>query len=185
MNGRIVEAHVRHNGFKFHRIRCPHALRVDVLRTSSVAPVHRDFVASKREMSPNRARHEHYPSPFLSPDDRLTEISLVQIPPGPPWRNPPGEKKRSPGLNSALGSHSLQWYGMRACVVFDTRYGNTEKIARSLETGLKEAGVCRRAPTTGPRQPQVDEAAGHLVVASFPFLIFLTDVGYSFQDLNR
>jgi len=30
---------------------------------------------------------------------------------------------------------------MRACVVFDTRYGNTEKIARSFETGLKEAGI--------------------------------------------
>lgn len=30
---------------------------------------------------------------------------------------------------------------MKACVIFDTRYGNTEKIARSFETGLKEAGV--------------------------------------------
>ena len=30
---------------------------------------------------------------------------------------------------------------MRACVIFDTRYGNTEKIARSFETGLKEAGI--------------------------------------------
>jgi flavodoxin len=30
---------------------------------------------------------------------------------------------------------------MRACVVFDTRYGNAEKIARSFETGLKEAGI--------------------------------------------
>jgi flavodoxin len=30
---------------------------------------------------------------------------------------------------------------MRACVIFDTRYGNTEKIAKSFETGLKEAGV--------------------------------------------
>jgi flavodoxin len=30
---------------------------------------------------------------------------------------------------------------MRACIIFDTRYGNTEKIARSFETGLKEAGV--------------------------------------------
>lgn len=30
---------------------------------------------------------------------------------------------------------------MRACVIFDTRYGNTEKIAKSLETGLKEAGI--------------------------------------------
>ena len=30
---------------------------------------------------------------------------------------------------------------MRACVIFDTRYGNTEKIARSLETGLGKAGI--------------------------------------------
>jgi flavodoxin len=30
---------------------------------------------------------------------------------------------------------------MRACVIFDTRYGNTEKIAKSFETGLKQAGV--------------------------------------------
>jgi flavodoxin len=30
---------------------------------------------------------------------------------------------------------------MRACVIFDTRYGNTEKIAKSFEAGLEEAGV--------------------------------------------
>jgi flavodoxin len=30
---------------------------------------------------------------------------------------------------------------MRACVIFDTRYGNTERITRSLESGLKEAGI--------------------------------------------
>ena len=30
---------------------------------------------------------------------------------------------------------------MRSCVIFDTRYGNTEKIARSFETGLGEAGI--------------------------------------------
>ena len=30
---------------------------------------------------------------------------------------------------------------MKACVIFDTVYGNTEKIARALEAGLKEAGV--------------------------------------------
>ena len=30
---------------------------------------------------------------------------------------------------------------MKACVVFDTRYGNTEKIAKSFETGLEEAGI--------------------------------------------
>ncbi|HUK75957.1 MAG TPA: flavodoxin domain-containing protein [Nitrososphaerales archaeon] len=30
---------------------------------------------------------------------------------------------------------------MRAIVVFDSRYGNTEKIARSLAAGISEAGV--------------------------------------------
>jgi flavodoxin len=30
---------------------------------------------------------------------------------------------------------------MKACVIFDTRYGNTEKTAKSFETGLKEAGI--------------------------------------------
>jgi len=30
---------------------------------------------------------------------------------------------------------------MRACAIFDTRYGNTQKIAESFETGLREAGV--------------------------------------------
>jgi flavodoxin len=29
----------------------------------------------------------------------------------------------------------------KACVVLDTRYGNTEKIATSLESGLREAGI--------------------------------------------
>lgn len=31
MNGRILEAHVRHNGLGFRRIHCPHALHGDVL----------------------------------------------------------------------------------------------------------------------------------------------------------
>ncbi|HEV2226312.1 MAG TPA: flavodoxin domain-containing protein [Nitrososphaerales archaeon] len=30
---------------------------------------------------------------------------------------------------------------MKACVVFDTRYGNTERIAKSVASGLKEAGI--------------------------------------------
>ncbi len=30
---------------------------------------------------------------------------------------------------------------MKACVIFDSRYGNTEKIARSFEVGLREAGI--------------------------------------------
>lgn len=29
----------------------------------------------------------------------------------------------------------------RAIVIFDTRYGNTEKIAKSLEAGLRESGI--------------------------------------------
>jgi len=33
---------------------------------------------------------------------------------------------------------------MRACVIFDTRYGNTEKIVKSFETGLGQA-VCVNA----------------------------------------
>ena len=30
---------------------------------------------------------------------------------------------------------------MKACVIFDTRYGNTEKITESFETGLKKADI--------------------------------------------
>jgi flavodoxin len=30
---------------------------------------------------------------------------------------------------------------MKACVIFDSRYGNMEKIASSFETGLKETGI--------------------------------------------
>jgi flavodoxin len=30
---------------------------------------------------------------------------------------------------------------MRSCVIYGSRYGNTEKIARSLEAGLRAAGV--------------------------------------------
>jgi flavodoxin len=30
---------------------------------------------------------------------------------------------------------------MKACVVFDTRYGNTEKVARALESGLRRSGI--------------------------------------------
>jgi len=30
---------------------------------------------------------------------------------------------------------------VRACVIFDTRYGNTEKVARALEAGLTESGI--------------------------------------------
>jgi flavodoxin len=30
---------------------------------------------------------------------------------------------------------------LKACLIFDTRYGNTEKIAKSLEAGLHQAGV--------------------------------------------
>jgi len=30
---------------------------------------------------------------------------------------------------------------MKACVIFDTRYGNTAKVGRSLSKGLNEAGI--------------------------------------------
>ena len=30
---------------------------------------------------------------------------------------------------------------MKACVVFDTRYGNTGEVARALESGLRESGI--------------------------------------------
>ncbi len=30
---------------------------------------------------------------------------------------------------------------VKACIIYDTRYGNTEKIAKSLEMGLKESGI--------------------------------------------
>lgn len=30
---------------------------------------------------------------------------------------------------------------MKVCVIFDTRYGNTEKIAKSLDAGLRKAGI--------------------------------------------
>ena len=41
----------------------------------------------------------------------------------------------------ALEKQDLRRDGARAIVIFDTRYGNTEKIAKSLETGLKQAGI--------------------------------------------
>ena len=42
-----------------------------------------------------------------------------------------------------------------ACVIFDTRYGNTEKVARSLESGLKEAGV--RTALTNVKEVVIDD----------------------------
>ncbi len=41
-----------------------------------------------------------------------------------------------------------------AIIIFDTRYGNTEKIARALESGLKEAGTqttCMNAREVNPQ----------------------------------
>jgi flavodoxin len=40
-----------------------------------------------------------------------------------------------------LEKQELRKNDIRAIVIFDTRYGNTEKIAKSFETGLKEAGL--------------------------------------------
>jgi flavodoxin len=42
---------------------------------------------------------------------------------------------------------------MKACVVFDTRYGNTEKVAKALEAGLEESGV--ETVCAGIRDPGV------------------------------
>jgi flavodoxin len=38
---------------------------------------------------------------------------------------------------------------MRACVIFDSRFGNTEKIARSIESGIKEVGVQTECLSSG------------------------------------
>jgi len=43
---------------------------------------------------------------------------------------------------------------MKACVVFDTRYGNTETVARSFLAGLKEAGI--EASCTNAKDADVD-----------------------------
>jgi flavodoxin len=40
-----------------------------------------------------------------------------------------------------LEKRNLGRNDIKAIVIFDTRYGNTEKIARSFEAGLKEAGI--------------------------------------------
>jgi flavodoxin len=37
---------------------------------------------------------------------------------------------------------------MKAIVIFDTRCGNTEKIAKCLERGLKEAGLSAVFPSS-------------------------------------
>jgi len=36
---------------------------------------------------------------------------------------------------------TVETRSLRSIVVFDSRYGNTERVAKSLESGLKEAGV--------------------------------------------
>ncbi len=41
-------------------------------------------------------------------------------------------------MSRQLGYECLS---MKACVVFDSRFGNTEKVARSLGAGLSESGV--------------------------------------------
>lgn len=41
----------------------------------------------------------------------------------------------------ALEKQNLRKNESRAIVIFDTRYGNTEKIAKSFERGLKESGL--------------------------------------------
>ena len=54
---------------------------------------------------------------------------------------------------SSLCSPPLDTISSRTIVIFDTRYGNTEKIAKSLGIGLKLAGletVCLNVKEVGP-----------------------------------
>ncbi len=44
--------------------------------------------------------------------------------------------------------------GARAIVIFDSRYGNTERIARSLESGLKQAGIDATCSNTREITPE-------------------------------
>ncbi len=41
---------------------------------------------------------------------------------------------------------------LRACVIYDTRYGNTEKIAQALESGLTKAGIQTACASIGQAQ---------------------------------
>lgn len=43
---------------------------------------------------------------------------------------------------------------MRACVIFASRYGNTEKIARSVKSGIEESGV--QAECLGVKETDAD-----------------------------
>ena len=79
---------------------------------------------------------------------------------------------------------------MRASVVFDSRYGNTEKVARSLSAGLVRGGVEASCENTKDVAPGTLEAADLICVgaptewhtASKPMKAFLR--GLSGQALS-
>lgn len=48
---------------------------------------------------------------------------------------------------------------MRACVIFASRYGNTAKIARSIQSGIEQAGV--QAECFGLGEVKADSLAGY------------------------
>ena len=53
-----------------------------------------------------------------------------------------GEKSPSGNINSSsVTSNEGRSHITNAAVMFDTRYGNTENIAKSLEAGLKRANI--------------------------------------------
>jgi flavorubredoxin len=52
---------------------------------------------------------------------------------------------------------------MKAIILFDTLFGNTEKIARSLASGLQEAGV--QADCVNIRAARIDELAEYDLLA--------------------
>jgi len=49
--------------------------------------------------------------------------------------------EKSSIINSSNITNNVRSHIANAAVIFDTRYGNTEKIAKFLETGLKQANI--------------------------------------------
>jgi flavodoxin len=48
---------------------------------------------------------------------------------------------------------------LRACIIYATRFGNTEKIAKSIESGIEEAGV--QTDCLGVGDVKVDSLKGY------------------------
>jgi hypothetical protein len=49
--------------------------------------------------------------------------------------------EKSSMVNSSSITNNEGSHIANAAVIFDTRYGNTEKIAKSLDTGLKQSNI--------------------------------------------